>query len=141
MAPGSSVILVGTHQDHIAKLKNYRTLSEQCQSAIYRRFIDTSQSEKLAYPKVLDSIEISSRTGYNVKQLCTMIYDLAGQFLSSGRQIGDETCVMRVYGDPGGKDQTIFQQRIPAKYIYLEEALEQYRDSGQTSILNEKDYR
>ena len=48
---------------------------------------------------------------------------------------------MRSWGDPGGKDQTIFQQRIPAKYIYLEEALEQYRNSGQTSILNEKDYQ
>jgi hypothetical protein len=141
VAPGSSVLLVGTHHDQIAKLRNYRTLSEQCQSTIYRRFIDTSQSEKLAYPKVLDSIEISSRTGYNVKQLCTMIYDLAGQFLSSGRQIAGEGDFMRSYAHPGGKDQTIFQQRIPAKYIYLEEALEQYRSSGQTSILNEKDYQ
>ena len=42
---------------------------------------------------------------------------------------------------PGGKDQTIFQQRIPAKYILLEEALEGYRINKKTLILNEKEYQ
>ncbi|CAF3712432.1 unnamed protein product [Rotaria sp. Silwood1] len=42
------------------KLKNYRQLSEHYQSFLYQRFIDTSQSEKFGYPKVIDSIEISS---------------------------------------------------------------------------------
>ncbi|CAF3639498.1 unnamed protein product [Rotaria socialis] len=124
VAPGSSVILVGTHHDQIVKLKNYRQLSENFQSIIYQRFIDTSQSEKLGYPKVLESIEISNKTGYNVKQLCTLIYDVAGQLLA-----------------PSAKDQGIFQQRIPAKYIYLEEALEEYRINKKTSILNDKEYQ
>ncbi len=106
------------------KLKNYRQLSENFQKLIYRRFIDTSQNEKLGYPKVLDSIEISNKTGYNVKQLCLLIYDIAGQLLA-----------------PGGKDQTLFQQRIPAKYIQLEEVLEDYRINKKTSILNEKEYQ
>jgi hypothetical protein len=86
--------------------------------------MDTSQCEKLGYPKVLDSIEISSKTGYNIKHLCTLIYETAGQLLA-----------------PGGKDQTIFQQRIPAKYIQLEELLEDYRTNKKTSILNEKEYQ
>jgi hypothetical protein len=118
------VILVGTHHDQIVKLKNYRQLSENFQSLIYQQFIDTSQNEKLGYPKVLDSIEISSKTGYNIKQLCTLIYDIAGQLLA-----------------PTSKDQTIFQQRIPAKYIYLEEALEEYRINKKVSILNDKEYQ
>ncbi|CAF4834530.1 unnamed protein product, partial [Rotaria socialis] len=64
------------------------------------------------------------KTGYNVKQLCTLIYDVAGQLLA-----------------PSAKDQGIFQQRIPAKYIYLEEALEEYRINKKTSILNDKEYQ
>ncbi|CAF3301580.1 unnamed protein product [Rotaria sp. Silwood2] len=124
VAPGSSVILVGTHHDQIVKLKNYRQLSENFQSIIYKRFMDTSQSEKLGYPKVLESIEISSKTGYNIKQLCTLIYDIAGQLLV-----------------PNSKDQNIFQQRIPAKYIYLEEALEEYQINKKISMLNDKEYQ
>ncbi|UJR21881.1 hypothetical protein I4U23_024954 [Adineta vaga] len=124
VAPGSSVIIVGTHHDQIVKLKNYRQLSDNFQSLIYQQFIDTSQSEKLGYPKVLDSIEISCKTGHNIKQLCTLIYDIAGQLLA-----------------PNNKDQTIFQQRIPAKYIYLEEALEDYRLNKKSSILNDKQYQ
>ncbi|CAF0818437.1 unnamed protein product [Adineta ricciae] len=124
VAPGSSVIIVGTHHDQIAKLKNYRQLSENFQSLIYQQFIDTSQSEKLGYPKVLDSIEVSCKTGHNIKQLCTLIYDTAGQLLA-----------------PNSKDQTIFQQRIPAKYIYLEEALEEHRSNKKTFILNDKEYQ
>ncbi|CAF5068031.1 unnamed protein product, partial [Rotaria sp. Silwood1] len=124
VAPGSSVILIGTHHDQIVKLKNYRQLSENFQSIIYKRFIDTSQSEKLGYPKVLESIEISSKTGYNIKQLCTLIYDISGQLLV-----------------PNIKDQNIFQQRIPAKYIYLEDALEEYRLNKKISMLNDKEYQ
>jgi hypothetical protein len=89
VAPGSSVILIGTHQDQLIKLKNYRQLSDNYQSILYQRFIDTTQHEKLGYPKVLDSIEISSKTGSNIKQLCTLIYDIAGQLLVPGRIIGN----------------------------------------------------
>ena len=124
MAPGSLVILVGTHHDQVAKLKNYRQLAENFQKIIFQRFIDTSQCEKLGYPKVLDSLEVSSKTNHNIKQLCTLIYEHAAQLLA-----------------PGGKDQTIFQQRIPAKYIQLEEALEVYRINKKTLILNEKEYQ
>ncbi|CAF3674601.1 unnamed protein product [Adineta steineri] len=124
VAPGSSVIIVGTHHDQIVKLKNYRQLSENFQSLIYQKFIDTSQNEKLGYPKVLDSLEISNKTGHNIKQLCTLIHDIAGQLLV-----------------PNSKDQTIFQQRIPAKYIYLEELLEEYRLNKKISILNDKEYQ
>jgi hypothetical protein len=41
----------------------------------------------------------------------------------------------------GGKDQAIFQQRISAKYIHLEEALEEYRMNQKSSILNAKEYQ
>ncbi|CAF2762688.1 unnamed protein product [Rotaria sp. Silwood2] len=94
------------------KLKNYRQLSEHYQSFLYQRFIDTSQSEKFGYPKVIDSIEISSKTESNIIQLLTLIFNIAEQLLA-----------------PGGQDQTVFQPRFPAKYIYLEEALEEYRQN------------
>ncbi|CAF1237052.1 unnamed protein product [Rotaria sp. Silwood1] len=106
------------------KLKNYRQLSEHYQSFLYQRFIDTSQSEKFGYPKVIDSIEISSKTESNITQLLTLIFDIAEQLLA-----------------PGGQDQTVFQPRIPAKYIYLEEALEEYRHNRKKSILTEKEYK
>lgn len=105
-------------------MKNYSQLSENFQSIIVERFIDTSKSEKLGYPKVLDSIQVSCKTGYHIKDLCTLIYDIAGQLLA-----------------PNSKDQNAFQQRIPAKYIYLEEALEEYRLNKKINVLNEKEYQ
>ena len=87
MAPGSSVILIGTHQDQLVKLKNYRQLSENFQSILRRRFLDTSQSGEFGYPKVLDSIEVSSKTGSKIKELCTLIYDISGQLLVPGRYL------------------------------------------------------
>lgn len=86
MAPGSAVILVGTHQDQVLKSKGYIQLLENYKSIIYQRFIDTSQSERIGYPKVLDSVQISNRTGVNIKQLCTLIYDVAAQLLLPGRR-------------------------------------------------------
>lgn len=73
---------------------------------------------------MLESLEVSSKTGHNIKQLCTMIHDVAGQLLA-----------------PNSKDQAIFQQRIPAKYIYLEDALEEYRLTKKASIMNDKEYQ
>lgn len=106
------------------KTKNYRQLSEKYQSILFQRFIDRSNGEKVGYPKVLDSIEISNKTGSNVRQLCSLIYDFAGQILSST-----------------GKDQTIFQQRIPLKYFLLEELIEENRFHRKSSIVHEKDFR
>ena len=83
-----------------------------------------SERDDLVYIRdILDSIEISTKTNYNIKHLCTLIYDIAGQLLA-----------------PGGKDQALFQQRIPSKYIQLEDFLEDYRINKKNSILNEKEY-
>ncbi|CAF4726489.1 unnamed protein product [Rotaria sp. Silwood1] len=60
------------------KLKNYRQLSEHYQSFLYQRFIDTSQSEKFGYPKVIDSIEIS--TPGRMKQIFVDQGHLKGDF-------------------------------------------------------------
>jgi hypothetical protein len=79
------VVLISTHKDQMIKLKNNRQLSERYQSFLYQRFIDTYQSEKFDYPKVIDSIEIISKTGSNIKQLSTFIYDITVQLLTPGR--------------------------------------------------------
>mgnify|MGYP002423987936 FL=1 len=86
--------------------------------------MDTSQCEKLGYPKVLQFFEISSKTSYNIKSLCQYIYDITNQLLVSG-----------------GKDQTNVQQTIPAKYSQFEEFIDEYRFNKKAMILNEKEYQ
>ncbi|CAF1147991.1 unnamed protein product, partial [Didymodactylos carnosus] len=97
VAPGAAVIIVGSHQDQLAKHKNYRQISEHLQNLIYKRFMDTSYSEKVGYPKVI-----------------------------------------------GTKDHLMLQQRIPAKYIYLEEAIslivEERRLMNKNPVLKLKEY-
>jgi hypothetical protein len=41
----------------------------------------------------------------------------------------------------GGKEQAVYQQRIPAKYICLEEALDNYRCEQKSSVLTEQEYQ
>lgn len=86
--------------------------------------MDTSQCEKLGYPKVLQFFEISTKSNYNIKQLWQYIYDITCQFLASG-----------------GKDQASIQQTIPTKYLQLEEFFEDYKYNKKRMILNDKEYQ
>jgi GTPase SAR1 family protein len=96
-APGSPVIIVGTHHDQLAKLKNYKEISNYLQRLIYERFVRPSAETEStsAYPPVMASIEISSKTGYNVKMLARLIYDVAAQMKA-----------------PGFKDQLLLEQKV-----------------------------
>lgn len=49
-------------------------LIEQLQCNRYR-FINVVDAEKCGLPRVLDTIEISCKTRYNVRLLCHLIYD------------------------------------------------------------------
>jgi GTPase SAR1 family protein len=96
-APGSPVIIVGTHHDQIAKLKNYKEISNYLQRLIYDRFVRPSAETEStsAYPPIMASIEISSKTGHNVKMLARLIYDVATQMKT-----------------PGFKDQLLLEQKV-----------------------------
>ena len=80
-APGSPVIIVGTHQDQLAKHRNYKEISNYLQRVIYERFVrPTGENETTSpYPPIMASIEISSKTGYNIKLLAKIIYETASQ--------------------------------------------------------------
>lgn len=96
-APGSPVIVVGTHQDQLAKLKNYKEISNYLQRLIYERFVRPSAETEStsAYPPIMASIEISSKTGHNIKMLARLIYDVAAQMKT-----------------PGLKDQLLLEQKV-----------------------------
>jgi GTPase SAR1 family protein len=59
-APGSPVIIVGTHQDQLSKLKNYKEISNYLQRLIYERFVRPSSETETtsAYPPIMASIEV-----------------------------------------------------------------------------------
>jgi GTPase SAR1 family protein len=129
-APGSPVILVGTHQDQLAKLKNYKEISNHLQRCIYERFVQTttdSDSSSAAFPPIMASVEVSSKTGFNIKALARLVYDVAAQ--------------MRV---SGVKDQLLLEQKIPVTYLALEESIgfvvHKLRTQGRNPVLNTSDY-
>ncbi len=129
-APGSPVIVVGTHQDQLAKLKNYKEISNHLQRCIYERFVQVnseSDSSSAAFPPIMASIEVSSKTGHNIKVLAKLIYDVAAQMKVSGV-----------------KDQLLLEQKIPVTYLALEESIgfvvHKLKTQGRNPVLNTNDY-
>jgi serine/threonine protein kinase/GTPase SAR1 family protein len=129
-APGSPVIIVGTHQDQLAKLRNYKEISAYLQRLIYERFVRPSnetESMCAAYPPIMASVEVSSKSGYNIKALARLIYDVSAQMRS-----------------PGMKDQLLLEQKIPVTYIALEECiyyiLRRLKSQSRNPILNTVNY-
>ena len=82
-APNSPVIIVGTHYD-VVQSKFPPSFSEYLQLKIREKFINVTDPEKCGLPRVLDSIEISCKTKYNVKYLANLLYDTAFILKSPG---------------------------------------------------------
>ena len=128
-APGSPVIIVGTHHDQLSKLKNYKDISNYLQRCIYERFVqpNTESETTSAYPPIMASIEVSSKTGYNIKVLAKLIYEVAAQMKVSGV-----------------KDQLLLEQKIPVTYLALEESIgfvvHKLKTQSRNPVLNTLDY-
>ena len=128
-APGSPVIIIGTHQDQLANLKNYKEISKHLQSLIYSRFVKPNETnENCAFPPIWASIEVSSKTGFNIKQLAYLIYDVASQMKAPG----------------SSKEQNLFEQKIPVTYLLLEDCiyriLKKLRSESRNPILTTDEF-
>uniref|UniRef100_A0A182VV89 non-specific serine/threonine protein kinase n=1 Tax=Anopheles minimus TaxID=112268 RepID=A0A182VV89_9DIPT len=103
-APNSPVIIVGTHYDAVGETLPAKK-AEELQQIIRDRFIAVSDAEKIGLPRVLDSIEVSCRTGHNIKLLAGLIYDTAFSLR------------------PPGCKEPLLYQRVPASYLALEDVV------------------
>lgn len=125
-APNSPCIIVGTHYDEVGE-KFPAKKAEELQQVIRDRFIAIADAEKMGLPRVLDSIEVSCKTGHNIKLLSSLIYDTAFS--------------LRL---PGSKEY-LLQQRVPASYLTLEDVVgsiaHQLKQNGADPVLNADSYR
>lgn len=125
-APNSPVIIIGTFHDQI---KEYlpKNFSEDLQKMIRERFINIIDPDKVGLPRVVESIEVSTKTKYNIKNLCNLIYDT----------VFDIRC-------PGSKER-LLQQKIPASYLALEDIVNylaaQRKSVGKDPVLKAEEYK
>lgn len=124
-APNSPVIIVGTHYD-VVKDEFPPSFSEYLQQKIRGRFINISDPEKCGLPRVLDSIEISCKTKFNVRILANLLYETAFNLKS-----------------PGSKTR-LLEQKIPATYLALEDLIaalsSELKAQGSDPVLNQEQF-
>lgn len=125
-APNSPCIIVGTHYDEVGE-KFPAKKAEELQQIIRDRFIAIADAEKMGLPRVLDSIEVSCKTGHNIKLLSNLIYDTAFS--------------LRL---PGSKEY-LLQQKVPASYLALEDVVGSIanilKSTNADPVLNADNYR
>ncbi|XP_070508188.1 leucine-rich repeat serine/threonine-protein kinase 1 isoform X2 [Chironomus tepperi] len=125
-APNSPCVIVGTHYDEVGE-KFPAKKAEELQQIIRDRFIAVADAEKMGLPRVLDSIEVSCKTGHNIKLLANLIYDTAFS--------------LRL---PGSKEY-LLQQKVPASYLALEDVVgsiaNQLKLNSADPVLNAENYR
>ncbi|CAG0901859.1 unnamed protein product, partial [Darwinula stevensoni] len=124
-APNSPVIIVGTHYD-LVKDHLPPSYAEHLQSLIRTKFIGIIDPDKSGLPRVVETLEVSCRTRYNLRTLANLIYDTAYSLRS-----------------PGGKEK-LLEQKIPAVYLALEEVIglvaAQRRVQGKDPVLTADEY-
>ncbi|CAL8114388.1 unnamed protein product [Orchesella dallaii] len=124
-APNSPVIIVGTHYDLVSE-KFPPGYLDYLQTKIRDKFIYISDPEKRGLPRVMYSIEISCKTRHNIKQLCAMIYET-------------------VFNIKTSNGKRLLEQKIPSKYIHLEEIVAYLatdrKSKGLDPVVNEEDFK
>ena len=84
-------------------------------------------ADKKGYPRVVDSIIVSSKSRYNIRLLCDLIYTAAFDLRSSASK------------------ERLLEQKIPASYLALEEVVsllaEERKSKGKDPVLSSDQYR
>ncbi|CAH0730719.1 unnamed protein product, partial [Brenthis ino] len=123
-APGSPVIMVGTHYDQVANCKLSESESPTALQRLIRGAVMAApDADKLGLPRVLDSIEVSCSTRHNIKLLADIIYSVAFSV------------------KPPGSKEPLLEQRVPATYLALEECVQALAADLAAPVLRHDQYR
>ena len=78
-APGAPVIIVGTHLDilkHKATRRNFpEDFEESMMLLIQKMFLSNPEPDKSGLPNILAAVNVSCKTGENIRILVDMIYE------------------------------------------------------------------
>ncbi|CAG9574165.1 unnamed protein product [Danaus chrysippus] len=122
-APGSPVIMVGTHYDQVSNSQSYDSESPATLQRLIRGAIMAApDADKLGLPKVMDSIEVSCSSRHNIKILADIIYSVAFSV------------------KPPGSKEPLLEQRVPATYLALEECVHALAERAEP-VLRRDEYR
>ncbi|XP_045457144.1 leucine-rich repeat serine/threonine-protein kinase 1 [Melitaea cinxia] len=123
-APGSPVIMVGTHYDQVVNSKASESDSPTALQRLIRGAVMAApDADKLGLPRVLDSIEVSCSTRHNIKLLADIIYSVAFSV------------------KPPGSKEPLLEQRVPATYLALEECVHSLAADLKEPVLRHEQYK
>ncbi|XP_046975207.1 leucine-rich repeat serine/threonine-protein kinase 1 [Vanessa cardui] len=123
-APGSPVIMVGTHYDQVNNSKMSESESPMALQRLIRGAVMAApDADKLGLPRVLDSVEVSCSTRHNIKLLADIIYSVAFSV------------------KPPGSKEPLLEQRVPATYLALEECVHALAAELKEPVLRHDQYK
>ncbi|XP_045530212.1 leucine-rich repeat serine/threonine-protein kinase 1 isoform X2 [Pieris brassicae] len=123
-APGSPVIMVGTHYDQVVNSNLPESESPLALQRLIRGSVmGAPDADKLGLPRVLDTIEVSCSTRHNIKLLADIIYSVAFSV------------------KPPGSKEPMLEQRVPATYLALEECVSSLAGELKEPVLRHEQYR
>lgn len=121
------MIIIGTHFDLV---KEYYPpfFSSDLQKSIRDRYMaDCVDADKRGLPRVVASVEVSTKTRHNIRLLANIIYETAVEMRTSGN-----------------KDR-LLEQKVPATYLALEEVVcslaYERKAAGAEPVLHTEQYR
>uniref|UniRef100_A0A9J2PYQ2 non-specific serine/threonine protein kinase n=1 Tax=Ascaris lumbricoides TaxID=6252 RepID=A0A9J2PYQ2_ASCLU len=128
-APNSPVIIVGTHVDQVlSSTERFPSgYLEELDAIIRRRFVLVPDADKKGLPRVVDSMFVSSKTKYNIRALCNLLYRTAFDIRTAGSK------------------ERLLDQKIPASYLALEKIVvalgDERRSIGIEPVMKGSDFR
>ena len=106
-APGSPVIIVGTHLDVLRDKATRRNFPDDFEDSMRRlvkkMFLDNQEPDKSGLPNIIDALYVSCKSGENIKNLVDLIYDKVFELKH-----------------PRSRTQYLVKQKIPRKYLLLQ---------------------
>lgn len=72
------------------------------------RFVNVSDADKRGLPRVIASLYVSSKSREDIRSLCSLLYQVAGE--------------MRSIGSGSGRKSKLLVQKVPASFVALEKA-------------------